>query len=56
MDILEIKARLSGPMAQVDALMESVLHSDIRLLDATNQSLLQQGVKQHRPILTLNAA
>ncbi|MBQ9193104.1 MAG: polyprenyl synthetase family protein [Bacteroidales bacterium] len=56
MDILEIKARLSGPMAQVDALMESVLHSDIRLLDATNQSLLQQGGKQLRPILTLLAA
>ena len=56
MDILEIKSRLAGPMAEVDALMESVLSSDIDLLDATNRTLLQQGGKQLRPVLALLAA
>lgn len=56
MDILEIKNRLAGPMAEVDALMESVLRSDIDLLDATNRSLLRQGGKQLRPVLTLLSA
>ena len=56
MDILEIKSRLAGPMAEVEALMESVLSSDIDLLDATNRTLLQQGGKQFRPVLALLAA
>lgn len=56
MGILEIKKKLAAPMARVDALMASVLHSDIELLDATSAMLLRQGGKQMRPILSLLAA
>ena len=56
MDILEIKAYLAGPMKEVSALQEASLESDIALLDATNRSLLAQGGKQLRPILSLLAA
>ena len=56
MDIREIKAYLAGPMKEVSALLEVSLESDIALLDATNRSLLLQGGKQLRPILSLLAA
>ena len=56
MDIREIKAYLAGPMEEVSALMDDSLHSDIALLDATNRSLLSQGGKRLRPVLTLLAA
>lgn len=56
MDIREIKAYLAGPMKEVSALLEASLESDIALLDATNRSLLAQGGKQLRPILSLLAA
>ena len=35
MDISDIKTYLAGPMAEVSALMDSSLKSDIALLDAT---------------------
>ena len=56
MDIREIKEYLSAPMGEVSALLEESLRSDIALLDATNRSLLSQGGKQLRPILSLLAA
>ena len=56
MDIQEIKTLLSGPMSRVEALMADVLRSDIDLLDTTNRSLLRQGGKQLRPVLTLLSA
>ena len=56
MDIREIKAFLAGPMQEVSAMQEACLESDIALLDATNRSLLSQGGKQLRPILSLLAA
>ena len=43
-------------MAEVAALTEQVLQSDIELLDATNRSLLSQGGKRIRPMLSLLAA
>ena len=56
MDIQEIKKLLSGPMSRVEKHMADVLHSDIDLLDATNRSLLRQGGKKLRPVLTLLSA
>jgi octaprenyl-diphosphate synthase len=56
MDIREIKAFLAGPMGEVSALLEASLKSDIALLDATNRSLLSQGGKLLRPMLSLLAA
>ena len=56
MDIREIKTYLTGPMKDVSALLEASLKSDIALLDATNRSLLSQGGKQLRPILSLLSA
>ena len=56
MDIRDIKAYLAGPMKEVSALLEASLESDIALLSATNRSLLAQGGKQLRPILSLLAA
>ncbi|MBR6883008.1 MAG: polyprenyl synthetase family protein [Bacteroidales bacterium] len=56
MDLQEVKEYLSGPMAEVAALTEEVLQSDIELLDATNRSLLSQGGKRLRPMLSLLAA
>ena len=56
MDIREIKAFLAGPMEEVSALLEASLKSDIALLDATNRSLLAQGGKLMRPMLTLLSA
>ena len=56
MEFQEIKAFLSGPMSRVAALTEEVLQSDIELLDATNRSLLSQGGKHLRPMLSLLAA
>ena len=56
MDIREIKAFLAGPMEEVSALLEASLKSDIALLDATNRSLLSQGGKLMRPMLTLLSA
>jgi len=56
MDIREIKACLAGPMKEVAALQEASLKSDIDLLDATNRTLLSQGGKQLRPMLTLLSA
>ena len=56
MDIREIKAFLSEPMAQVEKLISEELQSDIALLDATNRSLLAQGGKRIRPVLSLLAA
>ena len=55
-DIQEIKAYLAGPMEEVSALLASSLQSDIALLDATNRSLLSQGGKQLRPVLSLLSA
>ena len=49
-------AFLAGPMQEVSALLETSLRSDITLLDATNRSLLSQGGKQMRPMLTLLSA
>lgn len=49
-------AFLAGPMQEVSALLEASLRSDIALLDATNRSLLSQGGKQMRPMLTLLSA
>ncbi|MBQ6176893.1 MAG: polyprenyl synthetase family protein [Bacteroidales bacterium] len=56
MDIRALKAFLAGPMEEVSALLEASLKSDIALLDATNQSLLSQGGKLMRPMLTLLSA
>ena len=56
MDIHEIKAFLAGPMEEVSALLEASLRSDITLLDATNRSLLSQGGKLLRPMLSLLSA
>jgi octaprenyl-diphosphate synthase len=56
MDIRDVKAFLAGPMKEVDALLEASLRSDIVLLDATNRSLLAQGGKRMRPMLSLLAA
>ena len=52
----ECKAFLAGPMEDVSALLEASLRSDIALLDATNRSLLSQGGKRIRPVLTLLSA
>ena len=56
MDILEIKAYLARPMEEVSALLEASLRSDIALLDATNRSLLAQGGKLLRPLLSILSA
>ena len=56
MDIRALKAFLAGPMEEVSALLEASLQSDIALLDATNRSLLAQGGKLMRPMLTLLSA
>ena len=56
MDIRDVKAFLAGSMEEVDALLEASLRSDIVLLDATNRSLLAQGGKRMRPVLSLLAA
>ena len=56
MDISDIKTYLAGPMAEVSALMDESLKSDIALLDVTNRSLLSQGGKMLRPVLSLLAA
>ena len=56
MDIHDIKTFLAVPMKEVAALMETSLRSDIALLDATNRSLLSQGGKMLRPVLSLLAA
>ena len=56
MDIRALKAFLAGPMGEVSALLETSLRSDIALLDATNRSLLSQGGKLMRPMLSLLAA
>ena len=56
MDFGECKAFLAGPMEEVSALLEASLRSDIALLDATNRSLLSQGGKRIRPVLTLLSA
>ena len=56
MDIREIKAYLAGPMEEVSTLLEASLRSDIALLDATNRSLLSQGGKLMRPMLSLLSA
>ena len=56
MDITDIKTFLAAPMAEVSALMDESLKSDIALLDATNRSLLSQGGKMMRPVLSLLAA
>ena len=55
-DIREIKAYLAGPMQEVSTLLEASLKSDIVLLDATNRSLLSQGGKLMRPMLSLLSA
>lgn len=55
-DIREIKAYLVGPMQEVSTLLETSLESDIGLLDATNRSLLSQGGKLMRPMLSLLSA
>ena len=55
-DIREIKAYLVGPMQEVSTLLEISLKSDIALLDATNRSLLSQGGKLMRPMLSLLSA
>ena len=56
MDIREIKAYLAGPMEEVSTLLEASLRSDIALLDETNRSLLSQGGKLMRPMLSLLSA
>jgi octaprenyl-diphosphate synthase len=56
MDILEIKAYLARPMEEVSAMLEASLRSDIALLDATNRSLLSQGGKLLRPLLSMLSA
>jgi octaprenyl-diphosphate synthase len=56
MDIREIRDFLSAPMEEVAAQLDASLRSEISLLNATNQSLLSQGGKRLRPILTLLAA
>ena len=55
-DIRQIKAFLAGPLEKVSALLADSLKSDIALLDATNRSLLSQGGKLMRPVLTLLSA
>ncbi len=55
-DIREIKVYLAGPMQEVSTLLETSLKSDIGLLDATNRSLLSQGGKLMRPMLSLLSA
>ena len=56
MELRDIKAYLAGPMEEVSALLDASLRSDVALLDATNRSLLSQGGKQMRPVLTLLSA
>jgi len=43
-------------MEEVSAMLDASLRSDVALLDATNRSLLSQGGKQVRPVLTLLSA
>jgi len=56
MDFSECKAFLAGPLEEVSAMLEASLRSDIDLLDVTNRSLLSQGGKRIRPVLTLLSA
>ena len=56
MDFSECKAFLAGPLEEVSAMLEASLRSDIALLDVTNRSLLSQGGKRIRPVLTLLSA
>ena len=56
MDIREIMVYLAGPMEEVSVLMGDSLRSDVALLDATNRSLLSQGGKRLRPVLSLLSA
>ena len=56
MDIREIREFLSAPLKEVGVVTEEALRSDIALLSATNRSLLAQGGKQMRPILSLLSA
>ena len=56
MDFTECKAFLAGPLEDVSAMLETYLRTDIALLDATNRSLLSQGGKRIRPVLTLLSA
>ena len=56
MNIRALKAFLAGPMEEVSTLLEASLRSDIALLDATNRSLLAQGGKLMRPMLSLLSA
>jgi octaprenyl-diphosphate synthase len=52
----EAKLFLGEDLARTVSLMESVLRSDISLLDATNRSLLGHSGKLLRPVLSLLAA
>ena len=56
MDIRDIRSYLAAPMEEVAAVTEEALRSDISLLSATNRTLLAQGGKQLRPVLSLLAA
>lgn len=56
MDIKPIRQYLQGSLEQVEALMDSALKSDVRLLDATNGQFREHPGKMVRAMLALLAA
>ena len=53
MDIKEIKEYVGADWTAVQERIAASLHSDIRLLDKTNESILSHSGKQLRPLLTV---
>ena len=56
MDIKSIQAYLGNDWVAVNERISSALHSDINLLNATNESILSNSGKQLRPLLALYMA
>lgn len=56
MNLAEIKSYLGDDWTAVEALIRSSLKSDIQLLDATNETILSNGGKQLRPLISLLCA
>ena len=52
----EIKTHLAPSLAQVRALIEDALRSDVQLLDTANRTLLERPGKMVRPMVTLLCA
>ena len=56
MDISPVRQYLQGKLEKVEALMDSALKSDVRLLDATNSRFREHPGKMVRAMLALLAA